>query len=336
MRLHRAPEHEQVVRARALADRKVQVFADRDGMAVLHALLESTEAHRMHQRLSAIAEGMDDPERTRDQVRADTLVDLVLGGVGAAPQCATGCDSTAGVRVPDVPDRAPDYRECADRSRADGDRAAHDPADLRASAGRPLVRPEISVVVSLATLLGLVDDLAHVPGVGPIGADVARALAAEGAWRAWVTDATTGRVVTTGTRTYVPTEEVARLVRAREPHCRMPGCRRAAQRCDLDHAIPWPEGPTSPANLGPLCRRHHVLKTHAGWQLQPSEAADAGRRADAPDPPDPLDLSEPPDPPGPPDSTPSRVVDADRTSAGWTWRTPAGFTVCDEERPPLE
>ena len=47
----------------------------------------------------------------------------------------------------------------------------------------------------------------------------------------------------------------------------MPGCTRPAEECDLDHAVPWPDGPTSAANLGPLCRRHHILRTHYGYDL---------------------------------------------------------------------
>ena len=49
----------------------------------------------------------------------------------------------------------------------------------------------------------------------------------------------------------------------------MVGCRRPADACDLDHAKPWPEGATTMENLGPLCRRHHVMKTHYGWELVP-------------------------------------------------------------------
>jgi hypothetical protein len=47
----------------------------------------------------------------------------------------------------------------------------------------------------------------------------------------------------------------------------MPGCRRKAHRCQLDHRTPWPEGATSAENLEPLCKRHHDLKHHAGWTL---------------------------------------------------------------------
>ena len=44
--------------------------------------------------------------------------------------------------------------------------------------------------------------------------------------------------------------------------CQAPGCMVPAGRCDQDHRIPHPEGPTTAANMGPLCRRHHIFKGH--------------------------------------------------------------------------
>ncbi len=95
-------------------------------------------------------------------------------------------------------------------------------------------------MVNLTTLLGLDQDPGEIPGVGPIPADEARELAADGSWRAWITDAATGQVIDTGRRSYTPSAALARLIRAREPYCRMVGCRRRAINCDLDHTIPWP------------------------------------------------------------------------------------------------
>jgi hypothetical protein len=58
------------------------------------------------------------------------------------------------------------------------------------------------------------------------------------------------------------------LVHLRDATCRAPGCVRRAQRCDCDHVVPYPKGPTSVDNTCCLCRRHHRLKTHApGWSL---------------------------------------------------------------------
>jgi hypothetical protein len=55
----------------------------------------------------------------------------------------------------------------------------------------------------------------------------------------------------------------------RDRTCVFPLCNVNARRCDLDHTQPWHDGgPTTPANLAPLCRRHHRLKTHGGWTYQ--------------------------------------------------------------------
>jgi hypothetical protein len=48
--------------------------------------------------------------------------------------------------------------------------------------------------------------------------------------------------------------------------CCFPGSRQPADRCDLDHGLPFPAGPTCEANLIPLCRHHHRAKTHGGWR----------------------------------------------------------------------
>ena len=61
---------------------------------------------------------------------------------------------------------------------------------------------------------------------------------------------------------------MARLVRLRDGCCRFPGCAIPALQCDLDHVRPWPAGPTVPANLTALCRRHHRVKQRAGWTVR--------------------------------------------------------------------
>ncbi|MEO5708683.1 MAG: DUF222 domain-containing protein [Nocardioidaceae bacterium] len=61
----------------------------------------------------------------------------------------------------------------------------------------------------------------------------------------------------------------------RDAHCVFPGCGIDARSCDLDHTTPYvqpddggPPGQTRPANLAPLCRRHHRLKTFTAWTYQ--------------------------------------------------------------------
>jgi hypothetical protein len=64
---------------------------------------------------------------------------------------------------------------------------------------------------------------------------------------------------------YVPSAALARFVRCRDLTCRFPGCDEPADRCDLDHTMPYPVGPTCASNIKCLCRKHHLLKTFCGW-----------------------------------------------------------------------
>jgi hypothetical protein len=70
------------------------------------------------------------------------------------------------------------------------------------------------------------------------------------------------------TRAYRAPGLMRHLVNIRQRTCAFPGCRRPAERCDLDHTTPYEQGGrTCPCNLSPLCRRHHRAKQAPGWQL---------------------------------------------------------------------
>jgi hypothetical protein len=164
----------------------------------------------------------------------------------------------------------------ADQRRADalvdlGIAALHDPLLPRAQG----MRPAIQVSVALSTLLGLDQQPGELTGHGPVPASVARRIAADptGTWRRLVTDPT-GKLLDYGTTTYRPPADLARYVIARDRTCTFPGCRRSAQRCDLDHQIPASAGgSTNPANIAALCQRHHRAKHKAGWRVVRHETA---------------------------------------------------------------
>jgi hypothetical protein len=114
-------------------------------------------------------------------------------------------------------------------------------------------------------------------GIGWIDADAVEALLAvvpAEIGRALL-DARTGTLVETVSTAYRPPQALTDFVTTRDGTCRMWGCDRPAARCDIDHARPWPKGPTSPANLGGLCRRHHRLKQRRRWtyELSPDGTA---------------------------------------------------------------
>ncbi|MDT5211511.1 MAG: hypothetical protein QOF67_3926 [Mycobacterium sp.] len=64
---------------------------------------------------------------------------------------------------------------------------------------------------------------------------------------------------------YRPSADLAQFVRMRDLFCRAPGCDVPADRCDIDHTVPYPIGPTHASNLKCLCRTNHLMKTFDGW-----------------------------------------------------------------------
>jgi hypothetical protein len=60
-----------------------------------------------------------------------------------------------------------------------------------------------------------------------------------------------------------PSKRLAEAIKIRAGSCRFPTCTVPADRCDLDHHEPVPNGVTSGRNLDPFCRRHHRGKTFA-------------------------------------------------------------------------
>lgn len=73
-------------------------------------------------------------------------------------------------------------------------------------------------------------------------------------------------------RAYRPPDSMRHLVNIRQRTCSFPRCRRPAERCDLDHTIPFDQGGlTCPCNLSPMCRRHHQTKQAPGWLVHQPE-----------------------------------------------------------------
>ena len=126
----------------------------------------------------------------------------------------------------------------------------------------------INVTIDLPTLLNMAENPGQLSGYGPIPASLARELAADGNWKRFITDPTSGELLDIGRKSYRPSQHLVYFLIARDRTCRFPGCRYPAHRSDIDHVTPWDDGgKTTPQNLGSLCRRHHRLKTHGGWKV---------------------------------------------------------------------
>ncbi len=122
----------------------------------------------------------------------------------------------------------------------------------------------IGVMVPASTLAGVDDQ----PGVSAdrewmIPADLVRELAttANPFWYRVLIDDTGEDILQTVYTGRYPPDHLRNAIRFRDGICRYPGCQTRASRCEIDHRIPHPEGPTSGGNLWCLCKKHHQRKT---------------------------------------------------------------------------
>ncbi|NLB47747.1 MAG: DUF222 domain-containing protein [Microbacteriaceae bacterium] len=278
----------------ARTGREVRVTSLDDGMAKLTATLGAVEAFAIKDRLSRIARVVHQDERrnahatdaggkreqdkteqpdprTRAQVELDVLVELLLtGGSSDAAAKMLLSASAACARLAATTESRGKGNGSSGNSGNSGD-------PLAAITGRVQVSvpvfalagshgPEVSPYLSPAELAGY----------GPIPRSVAMKLAGGSkSWARVMTHPVSGAVLAVDR--YQPSEDLKRLLGARDQHCRFMGCITRLDRCDIDHTVAYSEGgTTSPENTGHLCRRHHVLKhwkfmKHSGWHPVQSE-----------------------------------------------------------------
>lgn len=238
-----APRQEIARCGQEVAERSVTLTPAPYGMAILEAYLPACEAQSLYSVLTEIACSAKD--RDRRAAREAGLTGRAGADAGLAPLDAYRADALGRL----------------------GARAARALAD----SGADPARWQAHIVVDLPTALGLADNPGELAGYGPIPGPIARQLAGDTTWTKWVTEEGGGKLVDAGRRRYVPGPALRELILARDQRCRFPGCEQPARRCDIDHAQPWDKGgPTSPGNLGALCRRHHRIKTHTEWSITES------------------------------------------------------------------
>ncbi|OBJ41678.1 hypothetical protein A5630_22145, partial [Mycolicibacterium mucogenicum] len=290
-----------VIKVRSAARRRgvgVGKPDDETGVASIWGALLATDAELLDRVLTEMARQVceNDP-RTFGQRRADALGVLAARGVRLACQCGN----------PDCPAAGPDARATAVMIHvltdslpvpvADpllhGDPAAPlvppapaPPQPAPATDSRSAETPAPAVVEpagdtapaaestpSPAPVAGVTKPPApvrtpvgYVLGGGAVPPAVLADLVARGAKVRTVASATDLDAVPR----YRPSVAMDEFVRMRAMTCMFPGCDQPATHCDLDHTIPWPDGPTHPGNLNPKCRKHHLLKTFYGgpdgWQ----------------------------------------------------------------------
>jgi hypothetical protein len=130
------------------------------------------------------------------------------------------------------------------------------------------VKYEMRVLVPAGTLLGLGDQDGHLPGHGPIPAEICRELAADSTWRRILTDPDMSHVLDVGAHVREPSARMREFIEARDQRCRWPGCHRPAHKADLDHSrMVSIGGLTIRINLAALCERHHIVRHLPGWKV---------------------------------------------------------------------
>ena len=288
--------------ARAHELRKVSCYPERDGMATVIALLSAPDAQSV---LIAIERHLQ--RKDREALQSGSSRNSTSSQTSAATQNSTSSQNSS-VTTQNSLSRGNDLANSAeianpwrvDNRRADAfveiinefltsdlldqtatdqtatDQTATDQTDLTnrnlskqkqiKNLGRKPVT--INVTIDLPTLLNMAENPGQLSGYGPIPASLARELAADGNWKRFITDPTSGELLDIGRKSYRPSQHLVDFLIARDRTCRFPGCRYPAHRSDIDHVTPWDDGgKTTPQNLGSLCRRHHRLKTHGGWKV---------------------------------------------------------------------
>jgi hypothetical protein len=263
----------------AAASRCVKIVPGRDGMSDLIATLPTVIAEGIHDRLTQQARAIIDTRQeraSRDAGRApgSGVAFGVTNASGTETAADTDATTGAGTDADTATVAATDARS-TDQVRADvladlllaGTPALDDTRDTTAG---PLgaIRARVQVLVPASTLDGTDDGPCDLTGRSPIDPATARQLAGNTAiWERLFTDPTTG--VTVATDSYRVPSPMRRFLQARDQHCRFPGCRVAAIRCEVDHTHDHAlGGKTELSNLAHLCQRHHSMKQFTAWRVR--------------------------------------------------------------------
>ena len=269
------------------AQRRCRTFTDTDGAFRLDALFAPEDGARMKAALEAQADRFFDRARhqgcfeTPDAYRADALLALVTGSGILTPKG----------RPKDRPKGRPKDRT--------------DPAAPGATEGperTPDPKATLFVQVGLTTLRRgqlQAGECCEIPGVGPVPVEYVRGLLGTALVELLITDGVDVSTVYSAGR-HIPRRVYSALVE-RDPTCVVPGCD-ARLGLENDHwVVEFAQGGlASMDNIARVCRHHHRLRTHRGFQLLggpgkwrwvPPETPVArtrpkkGRRTKAPPPP---------------------------------------------------
>ena len=269
-----APEQFEAAAVEEKSARKVSCYPNANGMATIVAFLPAADAQTIMMAIDRLANKTNGVAKERLRAHQAKSGFKLRKNREAEPIASENNENNENEGRFNLSDFSADLMDPMDAHRADAMTAiaSHflsSNEEQVLNHGRPI---SINLTIDLSTLLGLAENPGQLSGYGPIPAALARELAADGKWRKFITDPTTGNLLDFGRESYLPPQVLRDFLLARDRTCRFPGCRRSGIKGEIDHAIPWEKGgETSRANLGLLCKRHHQLKTHGGWKLESFE-----------------------------------------------------------------
>jgi hypothetical protein len=204
-------------------NRYVEIGPGAPGMANVWASLTLTEGAALDERIDQVAATVcgNDP-RTKDERRADAV--MAMSNHETRLQC--GCGSS----------------------------------DCPASGGvenKPLGEVVLHVLAEQAAVDGNSQNPGYLPGFGAVPAPLLRDLVDSGKAKIKPLKIPPPECEPR----YRPSTALAEFVRWRDLTCRWPGCDVPATKCQIDHTVPYPLGPTHPSNNKLYCPHHRRLKT---------------------------------------------------------------------------
>ncbi|WP_229116080.1 DUF222 domain-containing protein [Parenemella sanctibonifatiensis] len=276
--LGHSPEAAQSEREAQLAGRHVYIDRESEGATrEVAALVDVRSAIHLNAQLNRLATIIGEAQVRGDSEKAMDSRDVrraIALGILATPARALQLLQESLV------DAADDAELVLDESAGEGagcpmaTSPAHTCGTVAVDPAKLLPKAQLVVHVTDASLKD--GGIARVEGVGPV-------------LTSWLTELLADSQVTVrpvlapdqlwATEAYEVPELMREWVTLRNPRSIFPFSTRNSRGLDLDHTTPWaparPAAPpaetelplTNPSNLGPLHRRGHRAKTHAGWRV---------------------------------------------------------------------
>ena len=261
-----SPQEFELAAVEAVENRRVFMVPESNGMATISAYLAATDAQIVMMAIEKIAKSarINLPGEKIDLLRADSLVymskEFLRSSGPSAESFKDGEQSQHGEQS--------QYRLENQTISGDSAQILHSDVTIRDDRHHRRLAT-LNITLDLETFIGLADNPGHLDGYGAIPSSMARELASDAKWRRFITQPITGELLDVGRESYLPPQNLVDFIQARDRTCRFPGCRQPGNKADIDHAKSWESGGlTNRDNLGLLCRRHHRMKTHQGWNLE--------------------------------------------------------------------